>query len=125
MWSAVTCNNHKANMSGDLIKWFKSLRINTKHLTQVIVFSGVPKNIDLSKMKTNNTTSSNFGNNSSTIINKISKEVRDKLQKGELCNPMNDDQLVKFFEDDLKKFLKHLLMSELFKKENHVCFQRC
>ena len=106
MWSAVTCNNHKANMSGDLIKWFKSLRINTKHLTQVIVFSGVPKNIDLSKMKTNNTTRANIGNNSSTTINKISKEVRDKLQKGELCNPMNDEQLVKFFEDDLKKVSK-------------------
>ena len=96
--SAVTCRSHNHNFSQEVVKWIKSTKIPTKHLSMIFVFNPssvgsveeVPRILASNKWK-DKKKSSSIPNN------------REKLQSGEVVMEMSDDELVPFFEEDMKK----------------------
>ena len=101
-WAAATCESHKDNLSKELMDWMKNVKINIKNLAQSIVFghSVGGKVLDL---KTNSSCCKEKDKVSSIPISDISKQERESLQLGKISRPMNDNDLVEFFEEDVKK----------------------
>ena len=95
---AVLCSRqHKMNMSRDLMNWLRSMKINPKDITySLVVGSNITSNNN-SKIKQKKTVSS------SIPIPKISKETREKLQKGTIERLMSDDEISDYFEIELKE----------------------
>lgn len=96
--AAVICNKHTKNMSPELFKWLKTVKVNVKHLTQMAIYSPGKLRIDMSKLSTNN---------SHSLAKKtVTPQQRVKLQEGKMDLQMSDDELVEFFNEDLKKTMK-------------------
>ena len=99
--AAIMCNRHAKNMHPDFIKWIKSTKIDIKHLGIVVISRGrkyIPGQSGLA-----NNIEENGGKNFSTPIN---KDVRELLQKGDASLDMSDEELVQFFEEDIRKISK-------------------
>ena len=98
-FAAVTCKSHKQNMSPELIKWLNNVKVDIKHLTQIAIYSPAKiELIDMSYLRTNNS--------QSQAKKTVTPQERAKLQEGKMDLQMSDDELVDFFNEDLKKTMK-------------------
>ena len=95
---AVVCRRkHKANMSSDLQNWLRTVQINPRDISYSLVVGsrqGSNQNITLNHNR------AVPGN--SIPISKISKQDREKLQRGEIERMMTDGEVLEFFEETLK-----------------------
>ena len=117
-YGAITCLNHykQRNMTPELVRWIKSTKINTKHLGFMIDFDPkrcpkkqigkrCPKK-QIGKPLANNVSK---GSKKKVKANKkknkpavSGQDERRMLQEGLISKDISDDDLVPFFENDLK-----------------------
>ena len=105
-WIAAATCKHKNNLSDELEKWLKNAKVDVKNLAQGILY-GFPTNSSNLDGQTNGSCIKKDKETVSSIpMTKMSKLEREKLQRGEMSRPMKDDELVKLFEEDVKKVTK-------------------
>ena len=111
-YGAAMCGRHKHNFSAEMKRWLKNVLTNTTHLGFHIKGPTGGGLISTSGIITA-TTSFRYENANSPM--NISKSKREKLQRGEIAMDISDEELIPFFENDLKYLQEEISqMSEKF-----------
>ena len=98
---AATCpRNHKQNLSNELIDWLKANKVNVKNLAQSIVGLYTKDPVSL---PCNGKSSTERDKISITPLDKISEKERGKLQVGKMSRPMDENECLDFFKEDMLK----------------------